>query len=49
MLGSVTERTKEAATAASKAFPPFSKTSRPAWVAKGCAVAITPLEEDADF
>ena len=49
MLGSVTERTKEAATAASKAFPPSSRILSPTSVAKGCAVAITPFEDDADF
>src|SRR6516225_731130 len=42
IIGSTTLSVAATATAASKALPPASKTSSPAWVASGCAVLIIP-------
>src|SRR5947199_400817 len=43
IVGSTTERTAAAATAASTALPPFCSTRSPAAVASGWLVAMTPL------
>src|SRR5262249_52937992 len=42
IIGSTTFSVAATATAASKALPPASRISRPAWVASGCAELIIP-------
>ncbi len=42
MCGSTTWSTKPAATAASKALPPFSSTAMPTWLAIQCVDDTTP-------
>ena len=48
-LGSATDRTTEAAIAASTAFPPFCNILRASSVAIGCDVAAIPFEEMASL
>src|SRR5262245_7538735 len=42
IIGSTTFRVADTVTAASKALPPASRISSPAWVASGCAVLTIP-------
>jgi len=48
-IGSTTPSARETATAASTAFPPSARTSRPASAASGWAATTIPLSDRATF